>query len=528
MQLKIKDFKPRAYQEAIVETAKNKNCLVVLPTGLGKTACALLLAIERLNKFPSSKILFLAPTKPLASQHIETFKKHISGLDAEFMQLFTGQLAASKREKEWNGASIIFSTPQTIANDLRASRYSLEEVSLLIEDEAHRCLKNYDYKYLATEYKKQALHSRILALTASPGSDTSVIQEVCKNLGIEAVEVRTRESEDVVKYVKQLKIEVVRVDLPEKFQEIRNLIKQVYDKRIEELRNRSLVYEKQVTKKTLLQLQFKLRRMINSGNKHFNILRGISLLAEVMKLQHALELLETQSIHSLHNYIEEIFKQAEETNVKAVKSIAKNTSIVLARTKIQLLHSQGIEHPKIQKLKEILQSLKIKEGKKVIVFSQYRDNVSKINSELNQAGMNSRIFVGQTKKVSKGIETGMSQKEQQAILQDFKEGKINVLVATSIGEEGLDIPEVNAVIFYEPVPSAIRKIQRAGRTARLKSGKLIILLTRKTRDESYHYVARAKEKNMHGVLENLKESFDARNAKQEKQKKTQESLDRFL
>ena len=101
----------------------------------------------------------------------------------------------------------------------------------------------------------------------------------------------------------------------------------------------------------------------------------------------------------------------------------------------------------------------------------------------------------------------MSQKEQKKIIESFSEGKIDVLCATSIGEEGLDIPEVNAVIFYEPVPSAIRKIQRSGRTARLMEGKLIMLITKGTRDETFYYVSRAREKSMHSAISSIQEEL---------------------
>ena len=93
------------------------------------------------------------------------------------------------------------------------------------------------------------------------------------------------------------------------------------------------------------------------------------------------------------------------------------------------------------------------------------------------------------------------------MINEFSSGEINILCATSIGEEGLDIPEVNTVIFYEPIPSAIRAIQRAGRTARLIKGKLIILITRKTRDESYFYVSKAKERKMHESIHSIKEDM---------------------
>src|SRR3989338_5596052 len=124
----LKDILPRDYQQKIFETCKGKNCLVVLPTGIGKTLVALMLAIERLQKFPESKILFLAPTRPLAEQHLNYFRKHLPELFAT-MELFTGKVEAPKRKKLWQNADIIFSTPQCIANDLKNALYNLEDIS---------------------------------------------------------------------------------------------------------------------------------------------------------------------------------------------------------------------------------------------------------------------------------------------------------------------------------------------------------------------------------------------------------------
>ena len=163
-------LEPREYQRAIVETAKKANTLVVLPTGIGKTMIALLLTMHRLNEKRPSKALIMAPTKPLIEQHYETFKKNLPELFGE-LNLFTGEVPGKERKKLWQGADIIFSTPQCIANDLKKELYNLSEVSLLIIDEAHRCLKNYDYTTVVDFYKRQALDQRILGLTASPGSD---------------------------------------------------------------------------------------------------------------------------------------------------------------------------------------------------------------------------------------------------------------------------------------------------------------------------------------------------------------------
>jgi len=130
----LKTIQPREYQQTIFETCKNKSCLVVLPTGTGKTLIGLMLSIYRLRKHPISKILFLAPTRPLAEQHLTYFSKHLPELFAGKI-LFTGKINAEKRKKLWQNADIIFSTPQCISNDLKNNLYDLSDVSLLIEDE---------------------------------------------------------------------------------------------------------------------------------------------------------------------------------------------------------------------------------------------------------------------------------------------------------------------------------------------------------------------------------------------------------
>jgi len=505
----LKNIKPRKYQEEIYKTCKDKNCLVVLPTGIGKTLIALMLAINRQKQFPGSKCLFLAPTKPLAEQHLNYFVKHLPELFAQLI-LFTGKVSAKKRRRLWETSDIIFSTPQCIANDLKNNLYDLENVSLLIEDECHRCLKNYAYTYVAEKYKQQSKNPRILGLTASPGADKKTIKKVAENLGIETIELRTRESEDVKEYLQDLEFNIIKLEFPKEFQEINNIIKKLYEKKVEELKNRKLIF-KPANKITLLETQGRIMKVISSGNKHFNYLSGASACAQAIKLSHLRELLETQTLHTSLEYMKSIFDQASQNKSKAAKQIAKNPEFNQAYIKVQELFSKNIEHPKLLELKSIIeQSIKNNPKNKTIVFSQYRETVTRICKELNQINqINSKVFVGQAKKTSKkGETTGLNQKEQQEIMDEFKKGKINIICATSIGEEGLDIPEVNSVIFYEPIPSAIRKIQRAGRTARLMKGKLIILITKGTLDEIFYYASRAKEKRMYRAIDSIKTDLD--------------------
>ncbi len=488
---------PRDYQNTIVETAKHSNTLVVLPTGIGKTLIALMLAVERIKAFPTSKILMLAPTRPLVEQHLETFTKHLPDLFAD-LQLFTGSVPPSQRKKIWQTADIIFSTPQCIANDLDMSLYSLNEVSLIIFDEAHRCLKNYDYTKVVNKYKSQASNPRILGLTASPGSDYDIVNQICKHLDIQEVEIRSRESNDVKPYIHELEFTKVEVPFPPEFIEMKVLLKRLYDDRVNQLKSRNLMFGP-TNKITLLKLQANLARQASQG--HGQAMYGMSLTAQAIKIAHALELLETQTLSGLRTYLQGLMKQAEEKKSKGVQTLVKSPEFNAAFLSLTHLLAKKTEHPKLEKVLELVSQELQNEKAKVLVFTQFRETALRVLDTLKETlNVRASIFIGQAKKAS----GGMSQKEQKSVIEKFKEGTINTLIATSIGEEGLDIPEVNAVIFYEPIPSAIRKIQRAGRTARHAPGKLFILVTKDTRDEIHHYAAAAREKKMYKTIEAVK------------------------
>jgi Fanconi anemia group M protein len=506
----LENTTPRLYQQKIFEKCKEKNCLVVLPTGLGKTLIALMLTIERMKAFPGKKVLFLAPTKPLAEQHLNYFQKNLSELFGD-LQLFTGSVNAENRKKIWQTADIIFSTPQCIANDLKKELYDLKEVCLLIEDEAHRCIKNYDYNYVAQEYQRQATNSRILGLTASPGSEKSKIKEICKNLFIEEVELRTRESPDVKEYLQKLEFEKEMIDLPPEFEEIRQVLLRIFENYVDELRSRKVLFGP-ASKTELINLQKKISGLLMRNSRNFNYLQAASVCAQAIKIQHALELLETQTLQGFHKYIKSLFDQASKKQSRGVIRLVSKPEFNFVFLRSFELLTKKREHPKLHRLSEIIEEERTENPNiKIIVFTQFRETASNISKTINEIdGIKSKVFIGQAKKEGEGL----NQKQQRKIIQEFSEGKINVLCATCIAEEGLDIPEVNIVIFYEPIPSAIRMIQRAGRTGRLMRGKIIVLVTRKTRDEAFFYVSKSREKKMKIAIESIKDDF----AKEEKNK----------
>ncbi len=500
----LKDFKPRLYQETILATAVNQNTLVVLPTGMGKTAISLMLAAKRIMSYPKSKVLVLAPTKPLVQQHLNTFKKHFE-ICEDRLVLFTGMVSPDKRAELWKDANIIFSTPQGLENDIISGRINLEEVSLLVFDECHRAVGDYAYVFIAKQYFKKSNFPRILGLTASPGSDLEKIKEILSNLYVEEIEIRTEEDPDVKPYIQEVDVRWVKVGLPPAFLEVQGYLKGFIKDRLGKLKKWGILRRKNlfVSKTDLLAMQKELRAKAMSEKKNFVLWNGISVLAEIMKVSHGLELLETQGIVALYRYLEKLMKESGNTKVKAVKNIVKDLNFRSAFIKTENMFKEGFQHPKLIELQKIIEK-EIKKDVKIIVFNQYRDNASDIAKVLNSIdGIKAQLFVGQVKKG----DTGLSQKEQKQVLERFSAGEFNVLVATSVGEEGLDIPKVDLVIFYEPIPSAIRHIQRKGRTGRLEKGRVIILMAKDTRDEGYRWSAHHKEKRMYRNLASLKKKI---------------------
>ena len=501
----LKNITPRKYQEQITKTCVDNNTLVVLPTGLGKTLIAMMTTIERMKKFPLKKVVFLAPTKPLAEQHLEYFKKNLGELFGA-MELFTGSIKSENRKKIWQTADIVFSTPQCIANDVKKRLYDLSEVSTLIQDEAHRCVKNYDYNFLAQKYISQGEETRLIGLTASPGSDAKKIKEIMKNLFIKKIELRTRESEDVKEYLQELEFEKVEVELDEDFIKLKKVLEEIYSEYINWLRRANLLFGPE-SKIKLIEMQKKISFQLSKNYTSPQSYSAMSKIAQAIKISHAKDLLETQSLEGFQNYLKDLMKQADKRQSKGVVQLVSKPEFNFCFGKTHELIEKGTEHPKIYEIIKIIRDEKKKNPNlKTIIFTQFRDTAKVITRNLNNLkDIDCEVFVGQAKKSGMGL----SQKEQKEIITKFKEKEINTLCATCIAEEGLDIPEVNLVIFYEPVASAIRSIQRKGRTARLSQGKYIMMITKDTKDQYAYYASRSREKKMKKEIEKINEELNS-------------------
>lgn len=478
----------RLYQETIIASCAGKNSLVVLPTGIGKTVIAIGIAAIRLKNHPESKVLVLAPTRPLVEQHRRSFQ---NVLLAEGFETVTGHNAPDERETKWGQGRVFFATPQVVQNDIITGKVRLQDFSLVVFDEAHRARGDYAYTFIAKKYAERSQNPLILGLTASPGGTREKIGSICGNLLIDNVEIRSEDDSDVQPYIQDVQINRVEVELPEEFVRIKKYLEAALQKRIEHLQKLHLLHAKRPGKRILLALQGEIM-MRARDNRDPVLFMAVSACSAAIKLNYCLELLLTQGAVQLREYVKKL--QAD-NKTKSVRSILSDGDFIAAVRILEWVCEHDVEHPKLEALKSLL-SENLAEGKKAIVFSQYVSTVEKIAAKIASDKIVPVKFTGQR--------TGLSQKKQMEILGEFREGKFNVLCATCVAEEGLDIPQVDMIVFYEAIPSEIRTIQRRGRTGRVSAGAVYALIAKGTTDEAFTWVARNREKKMRKILHGMK------------------------
>ncbi len=491
----------RLYQLQLAGRAMDDHTLVCLPTGLGKTTVSLLVTARRLEAVGGTALL-LAPTKPLVNQHVTFYREALAVPDDDVVA-FTGEVRPDDRSELWTTARVVIATPQVIENDLIGGRIDLHSVTHCTFDECHRATGDYAYTYIAERYHADADDPLVTGMTASPGDDREAIRTVCANLGIRSVEVMTDDDADVAQYTHTTDLEWIEVELPEDLDTIRQSLRSVIEDRLGQLRSLGVTDKSSadLSQRDLNQLRAKLQRLIDNDDSAGY--QGMSIHAEIMKLRRAVELVETQSVTALEQYFERQRQAARSSG--ASKASQRLISDPMVKTAMRHVEEYDGAHPKVARARaRIAETLGLDGGDRVIVFTESRDTAEVLTETLSES-FETRRFVGQS---NKETSEGMTQREQQATLDAFRAGEFEVLVSTSVAEEGLDVPEVDLVLFYEPVPTAIRSIQRRGRTGRQTDGEVVVLMAEDTRDEAYFWMSRNREQEMREELQALKSMSD--------------------
>lgn len=493
----------REYQARIAAAALVENTLVVLPTGLGKTAIAARVIAEELRLHPTQSVLVLAPTRPLVVQHARTLA---ATLFVPEPIVLTGAVSPEKRQALLHPPQLVVATPQVVANDLLQAGFPLAEFSVVVFDEAHRAVG--DYPYVAIGRALAGSPTLVLAMTASPGAQAARVREVWTNLGIRHFEQRGSSDPDVEPYTHAVKVEPVKVPLPAEVQKLGILLRTVLRTQALSLQRQGVAPPGDLSRRDLLEIGRLLDRQIAAARARGEPAPGPVWAARTtqaiaMKANHAIELIETQGVEALRQYLERQREDAKGRRSNALRGFLNDPDVLEVDRQLASLH---LEHPKMATAVRIVtDELAAHPEARCIVFTQYRQTAEQLVSELVRAGgeaVRPVRFVGQA---SHGTDEGLSQKEQVELLDRFRRGERNCLVATSVAEEGLDIPSTDLVLLYEPVPDEIRTIQRRGRTGRARAGRVLVLIAEGTRDEGMYRSAIAKERRMHEMLERVQE-----------------------
>ena len=485
----------RAYQIRSLRSALTSSSLMVMPTGFGKTAVEWMAMAEFLMK-DEGKILLIAPTTGLVEQQ-ERMAREMINLQDDLISRYTGEIAPKSRPEIWRRSKIIMATSQVIRNDAQSGKIDLSDVALLIVDEAHHATGNHAYAQVGDLYLNANSDAMVLAATASPGSTERNILEVAKRLGIERLDVSRREEPLLQPYGVELSNEPIRIDLPDELLTLIFPLQSHQNDEVERLQRMGfLAPTKHLTSKIIEDAHKSASAAIQRRDaRGYDAARKIS---DLRRMHLLIDLLKTQGLKSALSYLsraEEDGRTGERGTNRFVSLKSIHDFRIAAKDLSEL-------HPKTSKVKEMtIEQLKQNPESKILIFTEYRDTVENLLHVLGSIeNLSVDKFIGQS---SRGKRKGMNQKQQLEQLRKFREGEINVLVATSVGEEGLDVPSADLVILYEPVPSAIRAIQRRGRTARQSDGTVKTLITKNTRDEFVHSAAKIREERMYTLLDTI-------------------------
>ena len=484
----------RAYQLEAVDEALAGSMLLVLPTAAGKTAVSWMLIAEILHR-KEGWVLFIAPTSALVDQHLKDLEKIIKNVKPISI---TGSNLPKKRQELWKTSKIIVATPQVVRNDVLNDILSLEECSLLILDEAHHSTGKHAMVQSAEMFNLSSKSGLILGATASPGSNSMIVNEICSRLKIKRIHIRKADEPMLREYLSGLEIQEILVNVPEKI--------------------KTLVTPLELWINSIVNRERRLGKYVRTGPPSFGGLKeamnraqhsiklgdargysSVSNIATAMTLNHLINHLLTQGITAAREFLE-ASAELKNNPSKSIQNFHKDRRIIELR---KALFDMEEIHNKVGTVRRLVRHrLRRDPSSKIIVFASFRNTVESLEKALvDLRGVKSIQMIGQSERSGK---KGLKPREQIEVLDKFREGEYNVLVATSVAEEGLDIPSADLVIFYEPVASEIRTIQRRGRTGRHREGEVMVLIAEGTRDENMRKAAQKKEENMYKTVQRVR------------------------
>lgn len=416
----------RGYQFNIVQRALFDNILVSLPTGLGKTFIAATVMFNYHRWFPKSKIIFLAPTKPLVQQQVEACF-NVCGVPYSQTAQLTGAIMKAQRQIAYEERQVFYMTPQTLSNDLKSGICNAKSIVCLVIDEAHRGTGNYAYSECVTFIRKTNPSLRILALSATPGATVEAVQNVIDALCIARVEIRIEESMDLKPYLHKRQTDTIVVPLGPEITALRDLfakvirkfldrVKGLNDYRLNDPLTISLFGVKSARDAFM---QSPSARSANNPSYKFMISAVLGVLSS---LAHALSLLLFHGIRPFYEKLEamqEEYRQQGPSLSKTKAELLSNHDFqdLMLQLKVLVDNPNTVGHPKLDRAASMIIDHFVKmqdqnQDTRVIVFAQYRASATELVRQLRRQEpiIKPTIFVGQSTD-TRGA-SGMKQKEQ--------------------------------------------------------------------------------------------------------------------
>ncbi|KAF2253195.1 P-loop containing nucleoside triphosphate hydrolase protein [Trematosphaeria pertusa] len=480
----------RDYQFNIVARGLFHNLLVALPTGLGKTFIAATIMLNWFRWTTEAQIVFMAPTKPLVAQQVDACF-HIVGIPRSSTVMLTGGVPPAVRAEEWASKRVFFMTPQTLLNDLKSGYADPKKMVLLVVDEAHRATGGYAYVEVVSFLRRFNSSFRVLALTATPGADVEAVQKVIDGLDISRIEIRTENSLDIQHHIHHRKVEKHVFSNSEEMEMCMDLYTQALQPCVSKLAGLNAFWTTNPLELTPYGcLQARKRWFQEAGHRAPQAQKAMvnGIFQVLNSISQGMDLLKYHGIGPFYVKIKEFKDEQQRSKSKYRDEICNSDAFkkLMVRLHTWVSNENFVGHPKLEFLQQVIldhfvnavDGLNSDGGTaaqtRIMVFAHFRDSAEEIVRVLrkHQPMIRPRVFVGQS--TGKNSD-GMDQKEQLGVIEKFKEGTFNTLVATSIGEEGLDIGEVDLIICYDSKASPIRMLQRMGRTGRKREGKIIML-----------------------------------------------------
>ncbi|KAI5457385.1 hypothetical protein BGZ63DRAFT_364976 [Mariannaea sp. PMI_226] len=478
----------RAYQLEMLDQSLQRNVIVAMDTGSGKTQVAVLRIKAELEKSSYGKLIwFLAPTVSLCEQQYDVIRLQNPSVS---IKVLSGDVTDTWSQAPWDailsGTRIVVSTYQILLDALLHGFVAIEGLALIVIDEAHNCTGNSPVNQIMTKFYHPAKNANklvpaILGLSASPiiRSQISDVEKLEVTLDAKCVS-PTRHREELLKHVSKPELlyrEFKPVDDPEHtaLMESLHLVYQNIDIKTDPT-------IRKLAQDTSEQGRMKLRKAILEHDTYTQQqMKSFWIRSKVV--------LDQLGPWAVDDYISKVIAQALQ-NAKKSKSAqdpwVDEDKRYLAEVLQKVLpckipsgdpQSRGVSEKVTILIKELLTAgdnvvgiIFVKDRATVAVLA---DLLTKFPAVLQKYRIGTMVGMSSVSGMRKNIYE-LSHESNFAPLQDFRSGKINLLLATSVLEEGIDVPACNLVVCFEKPDNVKSFIQRRGR-ARMKQSKLIII-----------------------------------------------------